>query len=90
MLTSENIKNICISTDSEELTAKYLIALKWMLPRDVSKNTGISTYNVYLPSDKQDKIVFHGTVKGMNTISQDAVDARENCIYVDFDMLDFS
>ena len=90
MLTSENINNICISTNSEELTAKYLIALKWMLPRDVSKNTGISTYNVYLPSDKQDKIVFHGTVKGMNNISQDAVDARENCIYVDFDKLDFS
>ena len=90
MLTSENIKNICISTESEELTEKYLIALKWMLPRDVSKNTGISTYNVYLPSDKQNKIVFHGTVKGKNNISQDAIDARETCIYMDFDKIDFS
>lgn len=90
MLTSENLKNICICTESAELTEKYLVALKWLLPRDVSVNTGVSTYNIYLPSDKQDKIVFHGTVKDTNNITREAIAARENCIYVDFDAIDFS
>lgn len=90
MLTSENLKNICICTDSEELSAMYLVALKWIIPRDVSRNTGISTYNVYIPSDKQDRIVFHGTIKGKNNITKEAVEARDNCIYVDFDTIDFS
>ncbi len=90
MLTSENLKNICISTASSEDTDKYLVALKWMLPRDVSLNTGISTHNVYLPSDKQDKIVFHGTVDGRNNITREAIEARENCIYIDFNAIDFS
>lgn len=90
MLTSENLKNICICTESQEDTDKYLIALKWLLPRDVSLNTGISTYNVYLPSDKQDRIVFHGTVKGRNNITREAIEARENCIFIDFNAIDFS
>lgn len=90
MLTSENLKNICICTDDEKLTEKYLVALKWLLPRDISRNTGISTYNVYIPSDKQDRIVFHGTVKGKNNITDEAIEARDNCIYIDFDAIDFS
>ncbi len=90
MLTSENLKNICISTDDEYLTERYLIALKWLLPRDISRNTGISTYNVYLPSDKQDRIVFHGTVYGKNNITRNAIESRENCIYLDFNNIDFS
>ena len=90
MLTSENLKNICISTPDAVTTEKYLIALKWLLPRDVSVNTGISTYNIYIPSDKQDKIVFHGTVKGKNNITKDAIAARDNCIYIDFEKIDFS
>ena len=90
MLTSENLKNICICTDDEYLTERYLVALKWMLPRDVSRNTGISTYNVYLPSDKQDRIVFHGTIDGRNNIKKDAIESRENCIYIDFSSIDFA
>lgn len=90
MLTSENLKNICICTDDEYLTERYLIALKWLLPRDISRNTGISTYNVYLPSDKQDRIVFHGTVEGKNNITRPAIESRENCLYVDFNTIDFS
>lgn len=90
MLTSENLKNICISTPDAQTTEKYLVALKWLLPRDVSLNTGISTYNVYLPSDKQDKIVFHGTVKGNNNITDETIEARDNCIYIDFEKIDFS
>lgn len=90
MLTSENLRNICICTDDEYLTERYLVALKWLLPRDVSRNTGISTYNVYLPSDKQDRIVFHGTIEGRNNIKRDVIEARENCVYIDFNALDFS
>lgn len=89
LLTSENVKNICISTDSEEKTAYYLIALKYLLPRDVSENVGISTYNVYLPSEKQHNIVFHGTIKGKNNITQQAIDTREGCLYIDIDKIDF-
>lgn len=90
MLTSDNIKNICISTSDEDITEKYLVALKWLLPRDVSQNTGISTYNVFLPSDKQDKIVFHGTIKDKNNITSDIIDARDTCIYIDMETIDFA
>lgn len=89
LLTSENIKNICISTDSEEKTAFYLIALKYLLPRDISENVGISTYNVYLPSEKQHNIVFHGTIKGKNNITKQAIETRDTCIYIDIDKADF-
>ncbi len=90
MLTSENLRNICICTDDPQLTEMYLVALKWLLPRDISKNTGISTYNVYLPSDKQDRIVFHGTVNNRNNITREAAEGKENCIYIDFNSIDFS
>lgn len=90
MLTSENLKNICICTDDSYLTERYLLALKWLLPRDVSRNTGISTYNVYLPSDTQDRIVFHGTVDGQNNINRASIESRESCLYVDFGAIDFS
>ncbi|MCH5211053.1 MAG: hypothetical protein J1F01_08840 [Oscillospiraceae bacterium] len=83
LLTSDDIKNICIATNDMELTRMYLLALKWLLPRDVAQNTGISTYNVYLPSDKQKQIVFHGTVKGRNNITRAAVETRQNCVYID-------
>ena len=89
LLTSDDIKNICIATHDTELTTLYLLALKWMLPRDVSFHTGISTYNVYLPSDKQNQILFHGTVKGKNNITGQAVEARKNCIYIDIENTKF-
>ena len=82
-LTSDEIKNICIATNEPELTRMYLLALKWLLPRDCAENLGISTYNVYLPSDKQNQIVFHGTVKGQNNITAQAIEVRKNCIYID-------
>ena len=85
MLTSSDIKNVCIAANEPELTRMYLLALKWLLPRDCSENLGISTYNVYLPSDKQKQIVFHGTVKGQNNITQQAIDVRKNCIYIDIE-----
>ena len=85
LLTSDEIKNICIATNEPELTQLYLLALKWLLPRDGADNLGISTYNVYLPSDKQKQIVFHGTVKGKNNITQQAIEVRKNCIYIDIE-----
>lgn len=88
LLTSETIKNICVATDSEEKTAMYLIALKYLLPRDISENVGISTYNVYLPSEKQRNIVFHGTIKGKNNITPQAIETRESCLYLDMDKTD--
>ena len=42
LLTSEEIKNICIASHDSKLTQMYLLALKWMLPRDIAENTGIS------------------------------------------------
>lgn len=89
LLTSDDIKNICIASNDSSLTQLYLLALKWLLPRDVSENTGISTYNVYLPSDKQKQIIFHGTVKGRNNITMQAVEARRNCIYIDIENTKF-
>lgn len=89
LLTSENLQNICVSTDSEEKTAFYLIALKYLLPRDISENVGISTYNVYLPSEKQHNIVFHGTIKGKNNITDQAIATRESCLYIDIEKTDF-
>lgn len=89
ILTSESMKNICICTDDEYLTERYLLALKWLIPRDIARNTGISTYNVYLPSDKQDRIVFHGTIEGKNNIEPHSIESRENCLYVDFKSMNF-
>ena len=89
LLTSDDIKNICIATHDASLTQMYLLALKWMLPRGAAKHMGISTYNVYLPSDKQKQIVFHGTVKGKNNITMQSVEARSNCIYIDIENTKF-
>jgi hypothetical protein len=89
LLTSDDINNLCIATMDAELTQRYLLALKWLIPRDAAENVGISTYNVYLPSDKQKKIVFHGTVKTHNNITAQAVEARKSCIYIDIENTKF-
>ncbi len=90
LLTSDDLKNICIATNDSDLTQMYLLALKWLLPRDVAENAGISTYNVYLPSDKQKKIIFHGTVKDKNNITMQAIETRKNCIYIDVENTRFA
>lgn len=76
IMGSDTITHMCISTESEYLTQSYLVALKYMLPRDIEYNTGISTYNVYIPSDKQNQIIFNGTIKGKNNITRQAVEMR--------------
>lgn len=89
-LVSDTVVNMCVSAASEELTADYLLSLKWLLPRDISLNTGISTYNIYIPSDRQKQIVFNGTIKGKNNITKQAVETRTTCIYIDMEQTDFS
>lgn len=90
IMMGSSIKNICIATLSGEETEKYLISLKYLLPRDVSLGAGISTYNVYLPSDKQDSICMHGTIKGQNNITREAIESKADCMYVDMDKVDTS
>lgn len=90
LLTGTAIKNICIATSSSDLSDMYLIALKYLLPRDISRYTGISTYNVYIPSDKQDNIVFHATIKGRNNISEESIKAQKNCLYIDMDNINYT
>jgi len=82
ILAGSEFNNLCIVTDSEEDTAMYLVALKYLLPRDLEENLGISTYNVYLPSNRQEKIVFHGTINGQNNITPEAIEYRKNCVYI--------
>ena len=90
MMTSGEVNHICICTDSEKRTDMFLLALKWLLPRDVSEEAGISTYNIYLPSDKQKKITMHGTVNGLNNITEQAAANRKNCLYINMDDRNFS
>lgn len=90
VLASNKYDSICLASADDKKTADYLVALKWLLPRDISVNAGISTYNVYLPSGKQPQIVFYGTIKGRNNITKQAVETRENCVYIDMDKKDFS
>ncbi len=89
LLTSSDIRNICIVTDNEKATAMYLLAIKYYLPRDIARHTGISTYNVYLPSENQFNIVFHGSVKGINNITANAIASKDSCLYIDMDNADF-
>ena len=90
VINSDVLKNICIATSQEDETSKYLVALKWLLPRDIDKNTGISTYNVYIPSDSQKQIILNGTIKGKNNITKQAVETKETCLYIDMENTDFS
>ena len=89
LFTDDEIRNICVATNSEEMSAMYLLAIKYLLPRDISRYTGISTYNVYLPSDKQYNIVLHGTVNGDNNITTELTKARTSCMYIDMETANF-
>lgn len=83
-------KHICVVTSSEEESDLYLLALKWLLPRDISGRSGISTYNVYLPSDKQQTIIFHASIEGKNNITEKSIETHTNCIYLDFKNKDYA
>ncbi len=88
VLKSDTLTHICISTESEFLTRSYIIALKYLLPKDLEYHMGVSTYNVYIPSDKQNQIIFNGTIKDKNNITKDSIENRTNCVYIDMEKLD--
>lgn len=89
LMTSSTLKNLCISTSSSEVTDMYLVALKYLLPRDITRYAGISTYNVFMPSTKQTNIIFHGTIKGQNNITEESIKTHTDCIYIDDEKTDF-
>ena len=88
VLGSEELSHMCISTDSEFLTRSYCLALKYMLPRDMDYHMGVSTYNVYIPSDKQNQIIFNGTIRGRNNITKQAIENRKTCLFIDMENLE--
>ena len=88
VLGSDTITHLCISTDNEFLTRSYCLALKYMLPRELDYHMGVSTYNVYIPSDKQNQIIFNGTIKGKNNITKQAIETRTNCLFIDMEKLE--
>lgn len=79
--------HLCISTKSHEESDYYLLALKRLLPKSLAGISGISTNNTYLPSDKQNKILFNATVEGFNNITDEMIEKRDNCLYIDFEDL---
>ena len=88
ILNSDTITHMCISTDSEFQTRSYCLALKYMLPRELEYHMGVSTYNVYIPSDKQTQIIFNGTIRSKNNITNQAIENRTNCMFIDMEKLD--
>ncbi|MCD8391480.1 MAG: hypothetical protein LUD03_06540 [Firmicutes bacterium] len=89
LMTSPSLKNMCIATSSSEVTDMYLITLKYLLPRNITRYAGISTYNVFMPSTKQTNIIFHGTIHGKNNITEESIKTHTDCIYIDDEKTEF-
>ncbi|MBQ7975914.1 MAG: hypothetical protein IJ300_09550, partial [Clostridia bacterium] len=75
--------HICISAKNQEESDYYVLGLKRILPPEFSDTLGISTNNIFLPSTGQSKIVINGTISGKNNISDDDIERRTNCVYID-------
>lgn len=88
MFGSDTITHMCISTESEFLTRSYCLALKYLLPTELDYHMGISTYNVYIPSDKQNQIIINGTIQGKNNITKQSIEQRSTCLFIDMEKLD--
>ncbi len=84
ILHGESKTHLCLCAETQEESDYYLLVLKRLLPYELVKNTGISTNNTFLPTSKQDKILFNATIKGHNNITEEMIEQRENCIYIDF------
>ncbi len=85
LLKEDGKTHLCVSTQTGEESDYYLLALKRLLPPEISNISGVSTNNVYLPSNKQDKILFNATVTGANNITDELIEQRRHCVYIDFD-----
>lgn len=88
LLKEDGKTHLCVSANSNEESDYYLLALKRLMPVEISNISGISTNNTYLPSDKQDKILFNATVSGFNNITDELIEQRKHCIYIDFDNIE--
>ncbi len=81
---AENGKtHICISAKNQEESDYYVLGLKRILPPEFSDSLGVSTNNIFLPSNSQQKIILNGTISGKNNISDDDIENRNNCVYID-------
>ena len=75
--------HICINARNQEESDLYVLGLKRILPAALAEDLGVSTNNIFLPSSGQSKIVINGTISGKNNISDDDIESRTNCIYID-------
>ena len=81
VLTSNDKTHLMVAAGNADDVDMYLLSLKYILPKNLSTSFGISTYNIYLPSNSQNKILLHGTIKGKNNINDgDEADYPE-CVY---------
>ena len=83
VLTCEGKTHICINARNQEESDLYVLGLKRILPDSLAENLGVATNNIFLPSSGQSKIVINGTISGKNNISDDDIETRTNCIYID-------
>ncbi len=80
-------KHLVVAAENADTVDMYIISLKYLLPKAISTSFGISTYNIYMPSNAQDKIILHGTIKGKNNITEESILNHTNCIYADMDII---
>ncbi len=90
ILSGEKKMHLMIAGSNPNEVDMYILALKYVLPKNIALSFGISTYNVYIPSSSQFKILIHGTVKGKNNITQEHIEEQDSCVYVDIDKMDTS
>ncbi len=83
-------KNMCLICQTQHESDMYLLSLKRMLPPSLTDGAGISTYNIFLPSDKQTTVSFHATVAGMNNITEKSIQTHSYCDMIDMSKADFS
>lgn len=87
-LTAPEKKHLMLAGTNPNDVDMYILGLKYLLPKSVAVSFGVSTYNVYIPSNSQFQILLHGTIKGKNNITEQSIAEHENCIYIDLDKLD--
>ncbi len=83
VFTGDGKTHICINARNQEESDLYVLGLKRILPNTLAENLGVATNNIFLPSSGQNKIVINGTISGKNNISDDDIETRTNCIYID-------
>lgn len=88
LLRGNGKEHLFIETADQDESDYYLLAIKKLLPDEVCQDIGISTYNLFLPSNRQKKIRLHASVKGKNNITPVSIEKRTNCEFIDVTSLD--